>query len=130
MRNAVLVIAYIGLIFWLGSAPALAAVRSSDAGRVLLNLYHVPLYAGLAYWVLQLVSRGEGLAARPWRRAALTFAVAASVALLDELYQVVLPSRDASLGDLALDVVGIAGALAVYAVSAREALGDRARRGR
>lgn len=120
VRNALLALAYVGFIFWIGANPAMGMGGSNPVTRLITNLYHVPLYAGLGFWVLQMVSRGEGLTNDARRRAIQTFALAGAMAVLDEVYQVFIPFRNASLTDLVLDFAGIAAIVAVYAVGARE----------
>lgn len=117
LRYSLLALAYTAMIFWFGSRPHFGIGRSDPATQLVANLFHIPLYAGLGFWVLQAVSGGESLGARPLPRAFLTLVIAGGVALLDEWRQGFMPMRDASVADLALDVLGVAGLLGVCAVT-------------
>lgn len=120
LRYALFALAYVAVLYWLGSRAELGIARHDSLGRLLANLYHIPLYAGLAFFILQALTKGQGLAIDPWPRAALTFILTGALAALDELHQIALPSRDAAIGDLLLDLVGIAGMLLTCALGARE----------
>lgn len=119
LRYGLFVVAYVALLYTLGARPEPQAGRNDLLTQLATNLYHVPLYAGLAYFVLQAISGGEGLGARPAWRVALTVLLAGALAALDEWHQVAIPDRDASLGDFLLDMTGIVGLLLVCALGTK-----------
>lgn len=119
IRYGLLALAYTAMIFWLGSQPGLGIDRSDVTTRVIANFFHIPLYAGHGYWILQALSGGTGMAVSPLRRAAATFTITGIVALLDEWHQQFAPGREASPWDLLLDLAGVAGLLLTCALGAR-----------
>ena len=114
LRYVLLAVAYLAMVFWLTSRPELGGIESHGLGiRLARSLHHVPLYAGLGFFLLQAISRGEALAGQRLRRAAFTFVGAGAFAALAEWHQVYVPGRDPSLTNFLLDLVGIAGVLLV-----------------
>ena len=93
-------------IYWLSSLPDLG-VRRDQLIRLVSNLFHIPLFAGLAFCLLQALSGREGKQQVTWGLLGLTFLVTAILAALDEWHQSFVPGRDASSGDFCLDLVGI-----------------------
>lgn len=92
---------YAGGIYWLSSLPPIG-IKGVDT-----NLFHVPLYAGLAFCLLKALSETLPQQALQRRLSGLIFVVAAAYAALDEWHQSFVPGRDASSGDFFLDLVGI-----------------------
>jgi hypothetical protein len=96
------------------------SVLSGSSGELgpsslpLLKLLHLPLFAGLAASVLLAVTRGQWTARVGWRTYAAVASVAALVAVLDEYRQTFTLNRLGSVGDVALDWVGIATLLLVH----------------
>jgi VanZ family protein len=104
-RYSLLTVAYLLAIYWLSSLPDLSAHESPPLVRLLMNLGHVPLYAGLAFCVLKSLSPAP-MAARA--RYGLVFVACGACGGLDEWHQSFVPGRDCSLGDFLLDLAGIA----------------------
>ena len=98
---AVVVLVYMGLMLALSSLPGRQVARLGLPVD-LLNLMHVPLYAGLA-WVTLSALVGPSL-----RRVALAAGACLAFAISDEWYQSVIPGRVAAFEDLIADGVGIA----------------------
>jgi hypothetical protein len=96
-----LALVYMGGIYWLSSLSDLV-VRGVDA-----NLLHIPLYAGLAFCLLNAMSETRPQPIISWRLLGLVFVSAAAYAALDEWHQSFVFGRDASLGDFSLDLLGI-----------------------
>ena len=102
-RYSLLTVAYLLVIYWLSSLPDLGP---PDDPRMLLvlNLGHIPLFAGLAFCLLKSVSRvGEFRGARY----GLAFAVSGACGALDEWHQSFVPGRHCSMGDFLLDLAGV-----------------------
>ncbi|HTD48812.1 MAG TPA: VanZ family protein [bacterium] len=114
LRYVLLALAYLAMVFWLTSRPELGGIQAHGFGiRLARSLHHVPLYAGLGFFMLQAISGGEALAAQRARRALLTFFGAGAFAALAEWHQVYVPGRDPSLTNFLLDLTGIAAVLLV-----------------
>ncbi len=118
LRHWLPALGYVAMLYWLSSRPELGTGASDQLVRLAANLYHIPLYAGLGFFLLQVIARGQALATRRWLRAALTFAVTAAFAALDEWHQAFVPHRDASFSDFLLDLAGVAGLLLICTVGA------------
>lgn len=116
LRYGLLTLAYLVMINGLASRPELGAGGRDPLVRLAATLYHVPLYAGLGFFILQAISRGQALAAHQWGRAAFTFVAAGLFAMLVEGHQFSVPGRDWSFGNLLLDLAGVAGLLIVCAL--------------
>ena len=100
-------VACLGAIFWMSSQPDYGTTRSSVLADRASNLAHVPVYAALAFCWLKTV-----LGTRPLPRAfGVAFIASTVCAVLDEWNQAHVPGRNASLGDLVLDLAGISGML-------------------
>ncbi|MBC7225537.1 MAG: VanZ family protein [Anaerolineae bacterium] len=97
-------------IFYYSSRPdPLGFVGRPSADRDALGrAAHVLEYAGLAFWLHRALARGEE-SARPHLWAGF---LSVAYALSDEFHQMWVPGREASLGDVALDALGAAAALA------------------
>ena len=108
---------YMALIHALSSIPGGDAGQLEDAGTFTLyfvppalqNLFHVPLYAGLAFlWLRTLRECHLPLLAATMA----AIAIAAGYGLLDELHQSTVPGRYASVTDVLLNAAGsVCGAL-------------------
>ena len=96
-----LTLVYMGGIYWLSSLSNLGP------SGIDVSLLHVPLYAGLTFCLLRAMSESRLRGAIPWRLPGFAFVVAAAYAAMDEWHQSFVPGRDASLGDVSLDLVGI-----------------------
>jgi VanZ family protein len=107
-RYSLLAMAYLLTIYWLSSRPDLGTHESTPLAQLVMNLGHIPLFAGLAFCALKSLSQmGE----RWWARYALVFSTCAACGALDEWHQSFVPGRDASMGDFLLDLAGIGGML-------------------
>ena len=104
--RALVALVYMGLMLALSSLPGRQVARLGLPVD-LLNLLHVPLYAGLA-WVTLSALVGPTL-----RRMALAVGACLAFAISDEWYQSVIPGRVAALEDLMADGAGIALGIAV-----------------
>jgi len=74
---------------------------------------HAAGYAGLAFLLALAVMRGRQITPTVF---AVLFAVACFYGAVDELMQIPIPTRNASLADLFADVWGVLGGLVAYAV--------------
>ncbi len=100
--------AYIFAIFFLADSGAASQIGEFNP----YSLLHIPLYGILALLILLSLSTGKGRYT-PKRLIASGF-VAGIVGALDEFHQTFIPARDGSLGDVLLDVLGVAIALTVF----------------
>ena len=121
VRYAALAAACALLMFWLSSLPDLAVRQAHPAILLLSNLAHVPMFAALAYCVVNALA-GSGRVSR--EQYVTAFAIAAMLAALDEWHQSFVPGRNVSMGDLLLDVAGILVALFMVRVRAAS-IGER-----
>jgi VanZ family protein len=113
-RYSLLTVAYLVAIYWSSSRPDLGA-PDGPLLRLVMNLGHAPLFAGLAFCVVKSLRRvGESSA-----RYALAFAVVGACAALDEWHQFFVPGRSASISDLALDLAGIFGMFLILRLHTR-----------
>lgn len=114
---AFLTLAYMGAIYWLSSQPPAEPAAAGEAARlwikVALNLLHVPVYAGLAFCFLRVLSARQGAVDVPWELAALTLLGTAGYAAVDEWHQSFVPGRRASFVDFILDLAGIGATLLI-----------------
>src|SRR2546422_1959199 len=62
LRYALFALVYIAMLSWLSSHPEPKAPGSGALAQLAINLYHLPLYAGLGFFVLEAISRGQGMA--------------------------------------------------------------------
>lgn len=111
LRYGLFTLAYMAIISWFTSQPEPRTSGGGPLVQLAVNLYHMPLYAGLGFFVLQAISRGQALAAHRRTRAAVTVVVTGVIAALDEWHQVYVPGRDPSLFDVLLDLAGVVGLL-------------------
>ena len=113
-----LTLAYVVGIYWLSSLPDLG-VRHNPVIRLVSNLFHIPLFAGLAFCLLQALSGREGRQQVTWRLLGLTFLVTTILAALDEWHQSFVPGRQSNMKDFLLDLLGIGGMLLILRLRAR-----------
>ncbi len=92
---------YIFMIFFYADSSAVSAVSEFNP----FSLLHIPLYGILTVLLLlSLASRGNF--SRNVRYAWATI-IALTTGILDEYHQSFIPSREASVGDVLLDFMGI-----------------------
>jgi VanZ family protein len=103
--RAALALAYMLMMLSLSSLPARDVARLGFQAQI-LNLMHIPLFAGLA-WLA--VSAFIGPAPK---RVALTAGLCLAFAVTDEWYQSFIPGRVPALQDVMADAGGIALGLA------------------
>ncbi len=94
------VVAYMGLVFALSSLPASQTARLGWS-IMMMNLAHVPLFAGLSWVTLWAVAGPLRMRILSVLLGCLLFAAA------DEWYQSYVPGRISSLGDVGADLIGI-----------------------
>ncbi|HVH30723.1 MAG TPA: VanZ family protein [bacterium] len=123
LRYSLYGVAYLLTISSLVSRLERPTSGNGVAAQLAASVYHAPLYAGLAFFVLQAISRGRMLAGPQWARVTLAFAVTGAVAAIDEWYRAsVLPRWPLPVGVL-WDLLGIAGLLLVCLLgTSREAV--------
>jgi VanZ family protein len=93
---------------WFGLHPAESTVRL--IGVVIRKSVHVAEYAVLAFLVFRAL---EGIFATGRRREAWCFAITALYAVSDELHQMFVPGRGASMVDWGIDLAGVLLAIAL-----------------
>ncbi|MBI5967772.1 MAG: VanZ family protein [Deltaproteobacteria bacterium] len=93
--------AFIFGIFWGADSPFISRLSVFNP----FSLLHIPLYAILTVLLVLTLCPGQKTNSPP--RYILAGLIAIAVAILDELYQSFLPSRDASITDVLLDVTGV-----------------------
>ena len=121
LRYALFTVAYVAMISWFSAHPEPKTSGSGPLAQLAINAYRLPLYAGLGFFVLQTISRGQALAAHRWSRVGFTFAATGVVAMLEEWRQVFISGREASLFDVLLDLAGVACLLLVCALGTAHA---------
>jgi len=113
---------YMAGIYALSSIPDLDTPETAAekllqwAPPELQNLLHIPLFGGLAvvwHWSLRPSIGNRRL------RLTLVFIITTLYAVLDEWHQLHVPGRFGSLTDVALNLVGIMGAVAFFAIRHR-----------
>ena len=114
---------YIGAIFLLAGSPVVETLSEFNP----YSLLHIPLYGGMTFLlVFSIMPIPRGLKDRsiqpssnPTRpqsrgpvvlefRLFLAGGIAWAVGIFDEVHQLYVPGRDSSVGDVALDTIGIA----------------------
>jgi VanZ family protein len=94
--------AYIFCIVYLASSPFVSLVAKFNP----YSLLHIPLYGILT--ILLLLSFASRPGSSHTSRYSIAAWVAIAVAVLDEYLQSFISSREASVGDVLLDILGIA----------------------
>jgi hypothetical protein len=110
MVNLLLTLGYMAGIYWLSSIPGEAATENELLSGIILwippaiqNLAHIPLFGVLAWlWYLPLS------ACKKHDRLlfSTTFLLTTGFGIMDELHQLTVPGRYASLTDIALNTLG------------------------
>jgi VanZ family protein len=97
----VLSAAYIFGIFFLADSPAVSQIGEFNP----YSLLHIPLYGVLTGLLLL------AIASKPGTNIAIRYHLAAwiavAVGILDEYHQTFIPSREGSVGDVFLDLLGV-----------------------
>jgi hypothetical protein len=112
-------IAYMALIWVLSSlhgASAGGGAQWTLEWPALQNALHVPLFGLLAWLWLSGLAR---LRLGPIAGTAISASVSTAWAVIDEWHQRFVPGRYASVGDVLLDVIGIAGAIVLWYLLSR-----------
>jgi VanZ family protein len=122
-RYSLLTLALLAAIYWMSSVPDLSTTESDPLMLLVQNLAHAPVFAMLTFCWLRALSDGLEISAPAYG-----FAGSASgmFAVLDEWHQLSVPGRQASVGDLFLDIAGI-GAMLVIVRLTRLHAGDARR---
>ena len=113
LRYSLFTVAYLTMLAWFSLRAEPLTRGGGSLAQLVITLFHVPLYAGLGFFILQAISRGEALATHRWTRVAATFGATGVIALLDQWLQVSILGRDPLAFSILLDVVGVAGVLLV-----------------
>ena len=93
--------AYIFCIFYLAGSPVVSRIGEFNP----YSLLHIPLY-GILMILLLLALASKPETCRTSRYSS-TAGLAIAVAVLDEYNQSFIPNREASLGDVLLDILGV-----------------------
>lgn len=104
---------YVALIFFLAGLPGkLHLIQRFNP----LSLAHIPIYGLLTFFLIRtFVPEGkESLIHSSNTALILSSFIALCVAVLDEIHQIYIPNRDASVTDVLLDGVGIGTIVLVY----------------
>ena len=109
-RYSLLTAALLAAIYWMSSVPDLGTTESDALMLLAQNVAHAPVFAVLTFCWLKALSGGLEISGQ-----ASAFAGVASgmCAVLDEWHQASVPGRHASVGDLLLDIAGIAAMLVI-----------------
>lgn len=107
-RYGFLTVAWMGAIHWLSSRPDLSTTGSDPVVQIASNLAHIPLFAGLAFCCFKTLSARQEVS---WWRYGPTLLGTGAYAALDEWHQSFVPGRQASVGDVLIDLAGICGML-------------------
>jgi len=117
--NWLLTLGYMASIYWLSSIPGEADAENPLLSSIILwtppaiqNLIHMPLFGALAWlWYRSLNTMIDN----GWQLSSSAFLLAAGFGVLDELHQLHVPGRYASLTDITLNTLGAA--FAVWLIS-------------
>lgn len=90
------------LLFYLSSLPTRPPTPGMEGFRWDDKLQHAGAYAVLAALIWRALGREVDLARRAW----LTVAVASGYGFLDEVHQYLVPTREFSMADWAMDTLG------------------------
>jgi VanZ family protein len=102
---AVLPAAYVFGIFFYADSQVVSRIAVFNP----FSLLHIPLYGILTLLLVLALCSGSAVNCKP--RYMLAALIAIGVAILDEFYQSFIPSREGSITDILLDVLGISLAL-------------------
>lgn len=114
----VLTFAYLAGIYWLSSLPGLGMRRGDSLVQLASNVFHILLFAGLTFCLVQVLAGRQRRQQVSWRLSGLAFLGTGALAALDEWHQSFVPGRHSSLSDLMLDLVGIGGMLLLVRLEA------------
>lgn len=103
--------AYMIGMFFLSSVPG---QKSGLASQLFSNLVHIPLFAGLAFFLLMSLSGGQWNRMVSFSLYGVVGVLGGACATLDEWHQSSVAGRFASVGDFLLDCLGIAILLLVH----------------
>jgi VanZ family protein len=104
---------YVSAIFFLADSPAVSTLASFNP----YSLLHIPLYGILTvllvFSLLASAFKGQRLndPKDESNRFMIAGFIALGVAIVDEIYQSLVPGRDASVSDVLLDIIGIGAAM-------------------
>lgn len=107
-RYALITAAALATVYWLSSIRGDDGVHDPSLLFV-ENVSHAPLFAALAFAWHRTMTKGQRASAFS---IVLALLLASACAVLDEWHQSFVPGRDASSGDLAVDLAGIGTMLA------------------
>jgi VanZ family protein len=93
--------AYIFCIFYLAGSPVVSRIGEFN----FYSLLHIPLY-GILMILLLLAFASKPETSRTSRYSSAA-GLAVAVGAVDEYYQSFIPNRDASMGDVLLDILGV-----------------------
>ena len=112
-------VAYMGLVLALSSIPGTPQPDEPESYALfrwvpprLQNLLHLPEYALLAWLWCRALGASDGLSGPA--RLAVAAVVSIAFAFIDEAYQMTIPGRYASLTDLLLNTIGVAGGIWIH----------------
>jgi VanZ family protein len=100
--------AYIFAIFFLADSGAISQIGEFNP----YSLLHVPLYGILTLLILLSLCTGKGKFTR--QRLIIGGFIAGIAGALDEFHQTFIPTREGSLGDVLLDILGVVIAFMVF----------------
>ena len=105
---ALLSAAYIFAIFFLADSGAVSRIGEFNP----YSLLHIPLYGILTLLLLLSLCTGKGRYTP--QRLIIGGFIAGIAGALDEFHQTFIPTRDGSLGDVLLDILGIGLAILLF----------------
>jgi len=109
-RYSLLTAALLAAISWMSSVPDLGTTESDALMLLAQNVAHAPVFAVLTFCWVKALSGGLEISGQA---SALAGVASGMCAVLDEWHQSSVPGRHASVGDLLLDIAGIAAMLAI-----------------
>ena len=115
LRYSLLAVGYMMMISWLASRLE-QEIGNGNLLVPLAGLYRIPFYAGLGFFVLQAISRGQVLAGHRWAHATVTFDDTGVFEAFEEWRRASALEWHLPLG-LLLDLAGVAGLLLVCTFS-------------
>ena len=118
-RNLILPILYMGCIFMLSSIPMGENIpgRYDLIKQIIHNLAHIPIFGILAFLWIRTFDKN-----RIQLKKAFLYTVVITVfyAVLDEFHQLFVLGRDASVGDIFLDITGCLVGMYAYWVNIKQ----------
>jgi VanZ family protein len=115
LKPILLAIGYMLLILGLSSIPDYGKQTSFNflywISPTWQNLLHIPAFGLLAFlWMRVFEKKGASF----WKAGLWTVLISVSYGFLNELYQLLIPGRYASAGDLVFDTVGVLSGVMTY----------------